>query len=189
MEARLKIFTDRFTNLTSSEIQELASIFVPLNVKKKDHLFIEGEVLRKMYFVNEGILRAYFLKDGVDYTTNFVFGPSMFSDMISVRTQKPTMMNVQLLNESEVFETNFSNIEELALQNPRILFLFFKLYEMLFFLGTERQQSFIFDSPTERYLKLFELRPKVIAEIPQQYIASYLGIKPETLSRIKKKIF
>jgi hypothetical protein len=99
------------------------------------------------------------------------------------------MMNVQLLNESEVFETNFSNIEELALQNPRILFLFFKLYEMLFFLGTERQQSFIFDSPTERYLKLFELRPKVIAEIPQQYIASYLGIKPETLSRIKKKIF
>jgi len=52
-----------------------------------------------------------------------------------------------------------------------------------------RQHSFIFDTPQERYLKLFVGRPKVVAEIPQRYISFYLGIKPETLSRSRKRIF
>lgn len=184
----LKEFTDLFIKFEEHEIQELADFFKPLKVKKKDHIFVEGCTVKNMYFISKGILRAYCLKDGIDYTTTFIFGPCMFSDILSIRTKEPTMLNFQLLSECEVYECSFDKIEYLADTNPRFLFLFFKLYETLFLKGIERQQSFIFDTPKERYLKLFDIRPEVIAEIPQQYIASYLGFKPETLSRIRKNI-
>jgi hypothetical protein len=83
----------------------------------------------------------------------------------------------------------FSDLDVLIDKYPGLESVFFKFLEHLYLFGMARQHSFIFDTPQERYIKLFGERPKVIAEIPQRYIASYLGIKPETLSRIKARIF
>lgn len=97
-------------------------------------------------------------------------------------------MNVQALKESECYECDIEELEALIKIYPNLLNVFFKLYESLLVTSKKRQQSLIFDTPKERYLNLFRERPNVIAEIPQHYIASYLGITPETLSRIRKKI-
>ena len=98
-------------------------------------------------------------------------------------------MNVQDLKDAVLMQAKMSDLDDLIALHPRMELIFFKFLEHLYLFGLLRQHSFIFDSPQERYLKLFNDRPKVIAEIPQRFIASYLGMTPETLSRVRKRIF
>lgn len=184
----LRQFCDRFLFLEDDDIKAIAAIFTCSTYRKKEHIFSGGTTVTSMYFISKGVTRCYAVKDGEEYTTNFIFGPSMYSDILSIRTGEPTITNFQCLTDCEVYSADFATLEKVALSNIRIMHMFFRLYENIFIFGKIRQNSFIYDSPEERYLKLFELRPKVIAEVPLQYIASYLGIKPETLSRIRKRI-
>lgn len=188
MRETLRAFINHFAPLPEEEFSQLAELFRPLAVRKMDHVFREGDNISSLYFVHTGVLRGYYLKDGEEHTCNFFFSPYIMTDLFSVRENTPTLMNVQALKDTECYEADFVQLEELAYRNPNMLKVFFKMYEHLFQLSIKRQVSFIYDTPKERYLNLFRERPNVIAEIPQHYIASFLGIKPETLSRIRKKI-
>jgi CRP-like cAMP-binding protein len=189
MKETLKAFTAHFAPLDDEEFEQYAAMFRPVHIKRLDHLFREGDNIKSLYFVHTGVLRGYYLKEGAEHTCNFFFSPYMMTDVHSVREDGPTIMNVQALKDAECYEADFVALEQLALQNPRLLRVFFMMYEFLFQQSIKRQISFVYDTPRERYMKLFKERPEVIAAIPQHYIASYLGIQPETLSRIRKKIF
>ena len=189
MTNNLRFFLSRFVNLSEEELEAFTAIFTPLSIKKFDHLFLEGEMVSYLYYIDDGIMRGYYNKENTEITTNFYFGPSMLTDLISVRSKEPTKMNVQALKYSNCMVAKFSDLDDLVDRYPNIESIFFKFLEHLYLFGVMRQHSFIFDTPQERYVKLFGERPKVIAEIPQRYISSYLGIKPETLSRIKNRIF
>lgn len=188
MYQNLKIFTSRFVNLSNEESEELLSIFKPFPINRLNHLYVEGDPIENIYFINEGVLRGYYIKEGKEYTTNFFFGPTMMTDLTAIRKKVPTLMNVQALKSTDCLVAKFSDLELLTEKYPLINDIFFKFVEHLYLFGVMRQLSFIYDTPQERYIKLFSERPKVIAEIPQHYIASYLGIKPESLSRIRKRI-
>lgn len=189
MYTNLHIFLKRFEVLTEEEIAAFIAIFKPLEIRKLDHLFVEGERVSRIFFLNEGIMRGYFNTSNGEITSNFYFGPTMFTDLIAVRAFEPTKMNVQALKEAILMCAEMSDLDTLIASYPRMELIFFKFLEHLYLFGLLRQHSFIFDTPQERYLKLFNERPKVIAEIPQRYIATYLGMTPETLSRVRKRIF
>jgi CRP-like cAMP-binding protein len=189
MKDRLKIFTAQLATLTDEEFEAYAALYKPVHVKKMNHLFSEGHMVKHIYYIDSGLLRSYYHKDGNDYTMGFQFAPFIITDVFSLREKKPTAMNLQALKDSECYMADIDELEALVVVYPNLLNVFFKLYETLLLRGKKRQMSFIFETPKERYLNLFKERPNVIAEIPQHYIASYLGIKPETLSRIRKKIF
>ncbi len=189
MIENLSVFVSRFSKLSEEELSALAAIFTPVFVRKLDHLFLEKETVSNIYFINDGILRGYYNNGHNEVTTNFYFGPTMMTDLISVRSNLPTQMNVQALRDAHCMVAKFSDLDALIDTHPNIETVFFYLLEHLYLFGVTRQHSFIYDTPQERYIKLFGERPKVIAEIPQRYISSYLGIKPETLSRIRKRIF
>lgn len=189
MKEMFRAFINHFAPLSEDEFHLLAEMFRPVAIRKMDHLFREGDNIKKLYFIHTGVLRGYYMKDGIEHTCNFFFSPYMMTDLFSVRENTPTLMNVQALKDTECYAADFLEIEQLAYSRPELLKVFFKMYEHLFQLSIKRQISFIYDTPKERYLNLFKERPNVIAEIPQHYIASFLGIKPETLSRIRKKIF
>lgn len=189
MLENLRIFVNRFAKLSDEELAALADIFSPVFVQKLDHLFLESEMVSSIYYVNDGILRGYYNNGNNEVTTNFYFGPTIMTDLIAVRNSSPTQMNVQALKDANCMVAKFSDLDNLIDQYPNIETVFFYLLEHLYLFGVMRQHSFIYDTPQERYVKLFGERPKVIAEIPQRYISSYLGIKPETLSRIRKRIF
>ena len=146
-------------------------------------------MISSIYYINDGIFRGYYRKDNNEITANFYFGPTIMTDLIAVRSSKETRMNVQALKNSTCMVAEFNDLDDLMDKFPNIESVFFKFLEHLYLFGVTRQHSFIFDTPQERYVKLFGERPKVIAEIPQHYISSYLGITPETLSRIRKRIF
>ncbi len=185
----LKFFLSRFEKLNDEELEAFTGIFKPITIKKLDHLFLEGELVSSIFYINDGVMRSYYNKENDEVTSHFFFGPTIFSDLISVRGQLPTKMNVQALKNCNCLVADFNDLDILIDKYPTIESVFFKFLEHLYLFGVTRQHSFIFDTPQERYMKLFGERPKVIAEIPQRYISSYLGIKPETLSRIKARIF
>ncbi|MFY8186424.1 MAG: Crp/Fnr family transcriptional regulator [Flavobacterium sp.] len=188
MYQNLKVFTSRFETLNDEESEALLGIFKPISIKKKEHLFVENQLIKEIFFVSEGILRGYYTKDGKEITSNFLFGPTIFTELSTIRNEVPTKMNMQAITEVTCMSAPFSELEKLAFQYEKIESIFMKFVEHLYLFGLSRQHSFIFDSPQERYEKLYNERPKVIAAIPLQYIASYLGIQPETLSRIRKRM-
>ncbi|MEM0543406.1 Crp/Fnr family transcriptional regulator [Flavobacterium sp. j3] len=185
----IRFFLSRFEKLSDEELEAFIGIFKPLSINKLDHLFIESEMVSSIFYINEGVMRGYYNKENEEITTHFYFGPTIVTDLLAVRGTVPTKMNVQALKNCTGMIANFSELDTLIDRYPTIESVFFKFLEHLYLFGMARQHSFIFDTPQERYMKLFAERPKVIAEIPQRYIASYLGIKPETLSRIKARIF
>ncbi|WP_309640253.1 Crp/Fnr family transcriptional regulator [Flavobacterium sp.] len=185
----LSMFLSRFEKLSEEEFAAFVAIFTPIDIKKLDHLFLENEKISSIYYIDQGILRGYYNKGNNEITTNFYFGPTIMTDLIAVRSQKETQMNVQALKPVKGMVAAFADLDLLIDQYPNIESVFFKFLEHLYLFGVMRQHSFIFDTPQERYIKLFGERPKVIAEIPQRYISSYLGMTPETLSRIRKRIF
>lgn len=163
-------------------------MFKPAFVPKKEHLFQEPEKVTKLAYIDKGHLRGYLVFDANEVTTNFYFAPTFITDVTSIRMKIPTRLNVQALEDVEVFVAEFHDVEKLGFERPAIIYLFLRFMELIYIFNSNRQLSLLYDTPIERYQKLFKERPKVVAHMPLQYIASYLGINPETLSRIRKKM-
>lgn len=134
-----------------------------------DHLLSQGRVIKSIYYVDKGLLRGYYNKEGEEYTMGFHFAPFIITDIPSLRDKVPCTMNLQALKDSECYECDFAELEDLIKKYPNLLNVFFKLCETLLVNSKKRRQSLIFDTPKERYLNLFRERHNVIAEIPQHY--------------------
>ncbi|MGV3459950.1 MAG: Crp/Fnr family transcriptional regulator [Flavobacterium sp.] len=184
----LRIFTNQFVQLSDEEFDLLAALFEPIEIKKLDHLLVNGTYVRDIYFVEDGLLRVYCLKDGEEFTTKFIKSLDCYAELFSIRTSSPTLFNIQALRDTICHKANFQKLELLTEKFPNHKKIFFKLYEHIYLKGSARQVSFIYDSQQERYEKLVAEFPDMLEQIPLQHIASFLGIKPETLSRIRKKV-
>lgn len=183
----LKLFTSHFAELNEKEFTDLEALFHPMHIKKMDHVLASGTYAKDLYFFNKGTFRVYLLKDGEEFTTKFLFSPYMYAELFSIRKLTPTFFNVQALTDCECYKANFREIEKLMETSRNISRLFIKLYEHIYLNGKKRELSFILDSQTKRYNNLIAENPQIIDQIPLQYIASFIGVKPETLSRIRKK--
>lgn len=184
---KLKLFTSNFVNLSQQELLDLEALFEPVNVKKMNHVLTSGAIVKDLFFFEEGIFRVYHLKDGEEFTTKFLFSPCIYAELFSIRKVAPTFFNIQALSDCKCYKANFKEVEKLMEVHPNIRRLFTKLYEYIYMNSVKRQVSFILDSQTKRYNDLVAEFPKITEQIPLQYIASYVGATPETLSRIRKK--
>ena len=183
----LKLFTSYFIELSEKELNDLEALFQPMNIKKKDHVLTLGTYVKDLYFFNKGTFRVYHLKDGEEFTTKFLFSPCIYAELFSIRKLTPTFFNIQALTDCDCYKANFREIEKLTETSPNISRLFLKLYEHIYMNGKKREISFILDSQSKRYNNLVSENPQIIDQIPLQYIASFIGVKPETLSRIRKR--
>lgn len=183
----LKLFTSNFVELSESELKDLESLFQPVNLKKMDHALTMGTNVKDVFFLNKGTFRVYHLKDGEEFTTKFLFGPCIYAELFSIRKHIPTFFNIQALTDCDCYKANFREVEKLKENCPKISRLFLKLYEYIYINGKKREITFILDSQSKRYNDLVAQTPHIFEQIPLQYIASFIGVKPETLSRIRKK--
>lgn len=183
----LHLFTSQFATLTDKEFSDLEALFQPINIKKMDHVLVSETYVKDIYFFNEGIFRVYLLKEGEEFTTKFLQSPCIYAELFSIRKLTPTFINIQALTNCTCYKANFRELEVLMETSPNIRKLFLKLYEYIYMYGVKRQVSFILDSQTKRYNDFITEFPRIFEEIPLQYIASFIGVKPETLSRIRRK--
>lgn len=159
------------------------------NIPPKTILLHEGEISGNLYIVISGCLRLYYIKnDGSDFTSQFFFENQLVSSIESFIKKIPSRMFLETLEESAVCVISARSMTTiLGLHEDFNKWYFAYLKERLIYY-TRLHSSFILDSPEERYLKLVDEYPFILQRLPQYYIASYLGITPVSLSRIRARI-
>ncbi len=156
--------------------------------KKKEFLLQEGKICNKITFINSGCTRLFYNVEGVENTIQFFFADSWYTDYASFLTGQPSLENMQALEESEVVQFKKEDLYKLYGTMPifdRVGRIF---AENAYLSVSQLNQMKTNEEPEIRYKNLLKTRPELVQQIPQHYIASYLGIKPETLSRIRKRI-
>jgi CRP-like cAMP-binding protein len=178
----------QFISLDESDRQILRERFEPQSVKKK-HRFIEyGQVADHFFFINQGLLRLYGLREGEEKTL-FFFKESMIAGSIeSYLAQSPSELILEALEDTEFLSITGKGLQELydistKFSRAGLLLTQHRLAALMKFFT-----SFVFDSPEARYQDFQKNHPDLIQRVPQHIIASFLGITPVSLSRIRKRI-
>lgn len=185
---RIKEYVLRFVAFSEEDLEFLRGMLYKREVPKGKFLLEAGQVCRHVAFINQGHFRIFSIVGDEDITYNFAFDGNFFGDYASFVTQQPSSEAHQALEDAEVLMLEYNTLQEGYKARP-ILERFGRLIAEFIIVGmAQRNRSLLFLTPEERYLDLMKVRPKVISNIPQHYIAGYLGIQPESLSRIRKRL-
>lgn len=174
--------------LDDSDTEYLKSIFSIIPISRKELLLKQGELSRKLFFVESGSIRAYHLSDkGKEATVMFAIEDWWITDMHGFINQRPAVLSLEALEDSTILSLNFEGFEELLERIPK----FERFFRILFQNAYVREQLRVLDSISlsteERYNRFKNKYPQIVEKVSQKQIASYLGVTPEFLSAVKKK--
>ena len=184
------VITDLSRMIEFNETESLAfrNILKVKRVKKNDHLLVEGEICNFGIFIAEGCIRYYYLVDGVESTGNFFFENDWYSDFESFLYGKPSLLNIEALEDCVVYLAYKNDFEKLVSEYP-VFNSFLRIMMERTIKGlTGRNMAMSLLSHEERYLRFVKYCPKVVERVSLKHIASYLGVQPESLSRIRTRI-
>ncbi|WP_237276132.1 Crp/Fnr family transcriptional regulator [Tenacibaculum ovolyticum] len=181
-------FFKQFIPISEESSNFIKSNTVVKKIAKNDFLLTQGKVCDFVAFINEGAFRSFYSVDGQEYSKQFFFEKNFCTDYSSFLTQKNSLSYLQAIEDSTVIIFNKKVVDEAYKVIPNFTVFGKKLAENLYIIVCDIKASFILNTPKERYENLVKERPKVIQRVPQYMIASYLGITPEALSRIRKRI-
>ncbi len=189
MYPSLKHTFDKILKISDEDWQTFESIIETKNLKKKDYLLRQGQICRAVYFLSSGIIRTFHLNDdGKEINTAFYFQNDFLREIESMTNHTPSKKNLQAIEDSTVLFFDKAKLTALYEKSDFYQKLGRMILEKLTIIE-QRYSSFLTAySPKERYLYILENRPELIEQIPLQYLASYLGISRESLSRIRKRI-
>ena len=189
MYDRIRANIARRITLTDAEFEHFTTFLQPKTYKKKEFLLHAGEVSKHLAFVNEGVFRTYSIdKTGEEHVLQFSFEDWWTGDSYSALTQKPSTLFMEALEDSHVYLIGNQELEIVFAEIPKFERYFRILAQNRFIALQERINGDLSDSAEERYLDLLNRYPTLPQRVPQQYIASFLGIQPPSLSRIRKQL-
>jgi CRP-like cAMP-binding protein len=182
-------YLSQFITLGDVEREELLKIMKQKRMRKKEHFVRTGEICHKILFVGSGYFRFYhFHENGNEITSDFYFAPAFITSYTSLIMGRPSFVNVQSMDNTDVLELSKEKLYELYSKNPKIERLGRLIAEQVA-INSERHLFLLLSQTAEaRYKNLVDKYPEFIQNIPLQYIASYLGITRESLSRIRKSM-
>ena len=189
MFSLLKKHINKRVLLTEEEFNICTKFFISKKLKKHQFLLNEGDVCRYIGFVNSGCLREYKIDNkGVEHILQFAIEDWWVTDLNSFLTGLPANYNIDALQDSEVLLLEKPAREELLKNCPKMERFFRLLIEANHIATQQRIADSLSASAEERYLKFIKTYPKLFEQVPQNQIASYLGITPQSLSRIRKEL-
>jgi CRP-like cAMP-binding protein len=162
--------------------------FKEITVSSKTVLLKEGEVPKNIFFVKKGCLRLAFNKNGKDVTFQFFFENEPVASIESLKKGAPSPCYIESIEPAELYVLKKKDFERIVAEVPQIKEAMFDLIYRRFGHYSKLFLSYIKNTPKERYIELLQTEPRLIQRVPQHYIASYLGITPVSLSRIRKKV-
>lgn len=176
-------------SLTGEDRESIKTFFISKKLRKRQYLLQEGNVCKHLTFIAKGLLRTYNVDDkGEEHMSVFGWEGWWLSDFNSFLTGDPAVFNIDAIEDSELLMISRTDYEALTIAVPIMDRYFRILYQNSIVTKERRLMSSITHTAQEKYVQLAESNPKMIERVPQNLIASYLGIAPETLSRIKKNL-
>ncbi|CAM4013642.1 cAMP-binding domain of CRP or a regulatory subunit of cAMP-dependent protein kinases [Pedobacter westerhofensis] len=192
IETMIKNLLDTITNviaLSPGERDIVTSLFKEKSYKKGDFFLVEGQICKQVGFVSRGLLRYYINHDGEDKTYAFTQENNFVCNYESFIPRTPSTKNIQALEDCEVLQISYDDLQ-LFYQSIRQAERFGRIViEQVFIETLQDLSSFYTDTPELRYEKILKRHPDLLQRMSQYHIASYVGVKPQSLSRIRKRIF
>jgi CRP-like cAMP-binding protein len=189
MSEQLRKHIARRIDITDKEFKLCATFFVPRTLRKRQFLVQEGDPGKYIAFVTRGCLRTYTLDEkGEEHVIEFAVEDWWAADLHSYLSGEPARFNIDALEDSRLLLLDHDSRERLLLAVPKME-RFFRLLQEANYVATHRRISdTLSKSADERYLGFLKTYPQLVRRIPQKHIASYLGITPQSLSRIRKEL-
>ncbi len=175
----------RYSTMTHGELDVLESILVPMKFQKGEFILKEGEVCTNIYWVVKGLVRQFYFKNGKELTEHLAAENTICMSIESLFKEQPSHQQIQTIEPTIVFALPKDRLEHEAVRNTNIQMLYRKILEESLILSQIKADMLRFESAPERYAKLVKRSPQLILRVPLVYIASYLQMTPETLSRVR----
>ncbi len=176
-------------SLDQEEINLFTSLLKSKSLKRGAFLLHEGEICRYESFIIKGSLKSYYLDDnGFEHIIDFLIEEWWANDLYSLFTQTPSLSNIKALEDSEVLQISKSNLDFVYQKIPKFERFFRILFQKAYISQREQINSTISSNAQERYLAFLQKKPYAEHRFTQKDMASYLGITPQFLSALKKKL-
>jgi CRP/FNR family transcriptional regulator, anaerobic regulatory protein len=181
-------FISQITAFTDEDIKLAAPLFVTRQLKRGEFWIKEGEFKDDLLFVNKGLMRAFFMKNDIEKTFDLVSENQVFTSANCYSLGVPSRDYIQAVEDTHFISISKENLEVIFAHSPkwertgRIIAEFYTVEQ------EDRIRSFIVDTAQERYENLAKNRPELIQRTPQIYLANYLGITPQSLSRLRRNM-
>ena len=182
--AILQQFVNQILPLPDSEWQAFSGVWQPFSCKRKTLLTSAGETERYLYFVLDGVQRAFYMEGEKEATIVFTYPPSFSGVADSFLTQQPSLYYLETLTASQFLRTSFQQVKQLQEEYPLIQQMMFKATAFALKGVLERQIEIQCFSAEEKFRKLLSRSPHLLQLVPHKYIASYLGLDPTTFSKL-----
>jgi len=187
MNTDLKKFITKYVKLSDVELEDITTKFKSKVVKKNNYLLRQGDTCKDLVFVQKGCLRLYYLKDDIEVSVWFAFEQSSAIEINSFISGNPSDYLLEAIEDSEVLCLSKTELNKLYQSQPKMQEMMRNFWEDVILNLINRFTALQKDSAEKRYLDLLN-KPAYLETIPQKYLASFIGVTPTSLSRIRKQI-
>ena len=178
----------KYSTMTHDELDILESILEPVKYGKGEMILTEGEVCRGISYIEKGLVRQFYNKNGKEVTEHLGVDHTIFMCIESLFKEEPSRLQVEALEATLVYILPKAKLEAAAIRNVNIQMLYRKILEESLIQSQVHADLMRFETAPNKYKRLCELSPQVVLRAPLTYIASYLQMTPETLSRIRSGV-
>lgn len=187
-ENKLLYYLKKWTTITEADEALILQAFEPVSIRKKEALLAADQTCNYLYFITKGCLRSYYTDSkGVEQIYQIRMDNNWISDLESFFSHQPSKYNIQALEDTKLLRITNQGLENLLSQIPSLERYFRILFQKAYINALDRLNATMRESAHYRYNRLLQEHPEVFQRVPLTYIASYLGVAPESLSRIRRQ--
>ena len=176
----------RYVTLSKDALDKFAEILVPLKFKRGETPVKEGDVCDSLYYIEKGLTRQYYVKNGKEVTEHLEYEGGIVMCIESFFLQEPSRLVIETLEPSKIYAIPYNKLQELTRTSYEFCQLMFSFLEHSLILSQRKADTLRFESAKERYFRTLNDHPDLVRRAPLHYLASYLQMTPETLSRVRK---
>ena len=175
----------RYSTMTHEELDVLESILLPLRFSKNEMILREGETCTNIYWVVKGLVRQFYFKNGKEVTEYMAAENTIVMCIESLFREQPSQLQIKAVEPTVLIALPKADLEAVAMKSVNIQILYRKILEESLILSQHHADMLRFESAQDRYHRLVKNQPQLVLRAPLVYIASYLQMTPETLSRVR----
>ena len=175
----------RYSTMTHEELDVLEHVLVPMKYQKGEMILREGEICTNIYWIVKGLVRQFYYKNGKELTEHMATENNIVMCIESLFREEPTHLQIMAIEPTIIYAMPRSILEQVAMKSVNIQILYRKILEESLIQSQVHADMLRFESAQDRYAKLVKLQPQLVLRAPLVYVANYLQMTPETLSRVR----